>query len=200
MSNEIEAHRLPLFRKFVIIVLSLTSITFLCIFSFTFSSFLTYKQPHFDKESKKIIFQNIKRINYESYQVEIHKYTDQEKDFYDFCSSIWSFQEIEQSKLNLTLNQKYMTIAEIQLKYRFSTKGNTETKIMFDGTIIKLKNIRTPSNLPFTKYEVREYGGETYIIIYKPNKILKFGILEKNTKKSIEQKIRKFIFTLSQIR
>lgn len=197
LSNEIEEHRRVFFRKFIVLLVSLSIIIYLLIFIFFASIILSFQEMYFDEECKRKLVDNIRQISYGQYNLKIHKYTDQEKDFYDFCSTIWNFEDIQQTKLELTLNKTYITIAEIHLTYTYYSKGQRKTGTRFNGTIIKLKKKKNLSILPFTDYEIREYRGETYIIVYNPQKILEFSISRRISKEYLEQKIRDFILKLS---
>lgn len=199
LSDEIEAYRRSFFIKFILSLALLSILIYLLIFAFFSSLILSEKERYFNNECKKIISENIKEISYGSYKLKIHKYTDQETDFYDFCSFMWEFENIEQAKLELSLNKTYIAIAEIRLTYTYYHKGQRKTGTRFHGTIIKLNNKKELGKLPFIDYQVKEYRGATYIILYNPKKILEFDIFRKISKNNLENKIKDFILTLSYL-
>ncbi|MCS7243534.1 MAG: hypothetical protein RMJ36_02205 [Candidatus Calescibacterium sp.] len=199
ISAEIEQHRLRFLRGFIITLLLSFLVTFLTLFFIFFIIFFTTGREIFDKKAKEILFNNIKLIKHFQHEIKIYGYTNYEKDFYDFCRTIWSFNNMDQQKLEIMMNNKPIIIAEVKLTETYKTSKGTRTSTVFNGTIIKLKSKLKSKVLPFQKYKILDYRGETYIIVYKPQKIIQFDTLKKVSKEYLETKMINFINVLSYL-
>lgn len=208
-ANELESYRMKYVRKFFIFFIIFSFLSIIIEFSIIFWFFFFSQKYQYDREAKRIFFNNVKFMRSPYYTAKFIRFDSTEKDFYNFCYSIWQFIEYYQQKMELFIDDVPIVVAEIELKriWYHPRRGRSE-KIVFSGTIIKIYEIQSVNfnniqskNLPLRGYttQISLEGNKKVMYIITDDRLLFFDLIKNPTKEYVKENIGNFLDLLVSV-